>query len=62
MHGGERQAAAYKRKRTQSWLAQAKRALRNNTRTMAVVPMSELFAPDGYLAALRAAGYEIEEP
>jgi hypothetical protein len=37
-------------------------ALRNNVRTMAVVPMSELFSPDGYLAALRAAGYEIEEP
>jgi len=36
--------------------------LRNNARTMAVVPMSELFAPDGYLAGLRAAGYEIEEP
>jgi hypothetical protein len=62
MHGGERQAADYKRRRTQSWLNQAKRALRTNRRTMAVVPMSELFAPDGYLAALRAAGYEIEEP
>jgi len=62
MHGGERQAAAYKRRRTQSWLAQAERALRSNQRTMAVVPMSELFAPDGYLAALRAKGYEIQEP
>ena len=62
MHGGKRQAADYKRKRTQLWLQQAKRALRNNLRTMAVVPMSELFAPDGYLAALRAEGYEIEEP
>jgi hypothetical protein len=62
MHGGERQAADYQRKRTQLWLQQARRALRNNTRTMAVVPMSELFAPDGYLAGLRAAGYEIEEP
>ena len=62
MHGGEREAVAYKRKRTQSWLGQAKRALRNNVRTMAVVPMSELFAPDGYLAALRAEGYQIEEP
>lgn len=62
MHGGKRQAADYKRKRTQLWLQQAKRALRNNVRTMAVVPMSELFAPDGYLAALRAEGYEIEEP
>lgn len=62
MHGGARQAADYKRKRTQLWLQQAKRALRNNLRTMAVVPMSELFASDGYLAALRAAGFEIEEP
>jgi hypothetical protein len=43
-------------------LNQAKRALKNNTRTMAVVPMSELFASDGYLVALRVAGYEIEEP
>jgi hypothetical protein len=62
MHGGEKQAADYKRKRTQLWLNQAKRALKANKRTMAVVPMSELFAEDGYLAALRAAGYEIEEP
>jgi uncharacterized protein YbaP (TraB family) len=62
MHGGERQAAAYKLRRTQRWLGQAKRALQNNRRTMAVVPMSELFAADGYLAALRAEGYEIEEP
>jgi hypothetical protein len=62
MHGGERQAADYKRRRTRAWLNQAKRALRTNARTMAVVPMSELFSPDGYLAALRAAGYEIEEP
>ena len=62
MHGGEKQAAAYKLRRTQSWMKEAKRALRSNRRTMAVVPMSELFAPDGYLAALRAAGYEIEEP
>ena len=62
MHGGERQAAEYKRRRTQMWMNQAKRALRNNRRTMAVVPMSELFSGDGYLAALRAAGYEIEEP
>ena len=62
MHGGERQAAEYKRRRTRLWLNQAKRALKNNQRTMAVVPMSELFASDGYLVALRAAGYEIEEP
>lgn len=62
MHGGEQQAVEYKRRRTQLWMNQAKRALKNNSRTMAVVPMSELFAPDGYLVALRAAGYVIEEP
>lgn len=62
MHGGKKEAAAYKQKRTQSWMKEAKRALKNNKRTMAVVPMSELFASDGYLAKLRAEGYEIEEP
>ncbi len=62
MHGGERQAANYKLRRTQSWLGAAKRALKNNRRTMAVVPMSELFASDGYLASLRAEGFEITEP
>jgi len=29
---------------------------------MAVVLMSELFTPDGYLAALRAKGYVVVEP
>lgn len=62
MHGGEQQAEEYKVKRTQAWLAEAKRALQKNRSTMAVVLMSELFAPDGYLAALRAEGYEIVEP
>lgn len=62
MHGGETQAAEYKLRRTLSWLKEARRALRNNQRTMAVVPMSELFAADGYLAGLRAAGYAIDEP
>ena len=62
MHGGERQSHEYKDRRTRSWLKEAKRALRNNRRTMSVVMMSELFASDGYLAALRAEGYEIEEP
>jgi hypothetical protein len=43
-------------------LTAAKRTLKNNQLTMAVVPMSELFAPDGYLATLRAEGLEIAEP
>jgi hypothetical protein len=62
MHGGEQRARAYKDRRTQSWLQEAERALRDNRSTMAVVLMSELFAPDGYLAALRARGYHIDEP
>jgi hypothetical protein len=62
MHGGEQQANDYKTRRTQAWLAEAERALKKNRGTVAVVLMSELFAPDGYLAALRAKGYQIVEP
>jgi TraB/PrgY/gumN family len=62
MHGGEDKARDYKARRTEAWLAQAERALKKNQSTLAVVLMSELFAPDGYLAALRAKGYRIVEP
>ena len=62
MRGGEQQSRDYKEKRTQSWLLEAERALRENRSTMAVVLMSEIFASDGYLAGLRARGYEIVEP
>jgi uncharacterized protein YbaP (TraB family) len=51
----------YQAKRDATWLAEAERALRENASTLAVVPMSELFA-EGYLAALRARGYEVVEP
>jgi len=47
---------------TGKWLTAAARALATNNSTVAVVSMSELLAPDGYLAALRAKGYEIIEP
>jgi hypothetical protein len=36
--------------------------LRENQSTLAVVPMPELFATDGYLAALRVRGYVVVEP
>jgi hypothetical protein len=62
MRGGVQEAIDYKTRRTQAWLAEAKRALEKNRSTMAVVLMSELFEPDGYLAALRAEGFEIVEP
>ncbi len=62
MRGGEQQARDYNAIRIKSWLNEAERALRRNRSTMAVVLMSEIFAPDGYLAALRERGYEIIEP
>lgn len=62
MRGGEQQAREYDAIRIQGWVAEAERALANNKSTMAVILMSEIFAPDGYLAALRAKGYTIVEP
>jgi hypothetical protein len=61
MRGGEQQLRAYDVSRMNGWLSEAERALRDNRSTMAVVLMSELFARDGYLAALRARGYEVVE-
>lgn len=45
-----------------SWLAAAEKALTNNRSTLAVLWMPELTSADGMLAALRARGYQIEEP
>ena len=62
MHGSEQNAREYKLRRNKFWLDEAERALKENRSTMAVVLMSELFEPDGYLAGLRERGYEITEP
>jgi uncharacterized protein YbaP (TraB family) len=62
LYGGERRANEFVARRTEAWLNAAERALRENKRTMAVVSMAELFAPDGYLARLRARGYDVVEP
>jgi uncharacterized protein YbaP (TraB family) len=62
LYGGAKQADEFVTRRTQAWLNAAERALRENKRTMAVVAMAELFAPDGYLASLRARGYQVVEP
>jgi hypothetical protein len=43
-------------------VVEAERALRENASTLAVAPIPELFADNGYLAALRARGYEVVEP
>ncbi len=44
------------------WLAAVDAALAANSRSFAVVPMQELLAPHGYLAALAARGYLITAP
>lgn len=62
LYGGEQRANEFVARRTEAWLAEAERALRENRSTMAVVSMAELFAPDGYVALLRARGYEVVEP
>lgn len=45
-----------------AWLAAADKSLATNRSTLAVLWMHELTSPDGMLAALRARGYQIEEP
>jgi hypothetical protein len=62
LYGGEQRANEFVARRTQAWLTEAERALRENRSTMAVVSMAELFAPDGYLAGLRERGYKVVEP
>lgn len=44
------------------WLDAVDAALAANSRSFAVVPMQELLAPHGYLAALAARGYAITAP
>jgi TraB/PrgY/gumN family len=44
------------------WLEQAQAALASNEITFAVLPMSQLLRPDGYIAKLQARGYDVEAP
>jgi hypothetical protein len=43
-------------------LAAADFALKTYTTTFALVPADKIFAPEGWLSALRARGYEVREP
>lgn len=61
-HSGQVPTATHINRRAEAWMREAERALRENVSTLAVVPIPELFADDGYLAALRAKGYEVQEP
>lgn len=45
-----------------AWMEAAEKALAQNRVTFAILPMGELLKPDGFLAALRQRGYEVEEP
>ena len=46
----------------EQWLAAVDAALKTYTTTFALVPADKIFAPDGWLTALRARGYEVQEP
>jgi len=54
--------AAIRRDFDQSWLDLAVDSLERYQTTLAVVPMIELFKPDGIVARMRARGYTVEEP
>lgn len=45
-----------------TWLAAAEKTLSENAVSLAVLPISQLFQDDGYLAALQARGYAVEAP
>lgn len=45
-----------------AWLAAAEQALASNKSTFAVLPMKQILDPKGYLAALQAKGYTVEQP
>jgi hypothetical protein len=44
------------------WMTEAEKAITNNASTFSALPIVDLLKPNGYLAALRAKGYEVEEP
>ncbi|MBB1088029.1 TraB/GumN family protein [Lysobacter sp. SG-8] len=44
------------------WLKEVDRVLANNRVTLALLPMEELFRPDGLAASLQARGYRVEAP
>jgi hypothetical protein len=45
-----------------TWLAAADAALASDAQSFAVLPMQDLLAPHGYLAALQARGYVVTAP
>lgn len=62
MRGGQKEAREFETERKQGWLKEAERALKDNRTTTAVTLMTDLLSDDGYIALLRARGYEVVEP
>jgi hypothetical protein len=46
----------------QSWIEHAKQALAQNTQTVALLPMEQLFMSKGYLNVLQSEGYTVQAP
>lgn len=62
LRGNGRSRSDFQERHRDKWLVAAERALAANKSTVAVIPMAEILAPDGYLARLRARGHEVVEP
>jgi hypothetical protein len=62
MFDNDRQARDATAHHTEQWLAAVDLALKTRNTTFAFVPADKIFAPDGWLTALRARGYNVEEP
>jgi hypothetical protein len=45
-----------------AWLASAEKSLAANVSTFAILPLRDILAPKGLVAALRAKGYQVEAP
>jgi hypothetical protein len=60
--GGLKGATDLRQRVRASWLTAAEKSLASNKSTFAMLPMSDLLNPDGLVAALRAKGYQIDEP
>ncbi|MGB5938375.1 MAG: TraB/GumN family protein [Rhodanobacter sp.] len=45
-----------------AWLGAARKALKDNTQTFALLPMEQLLSADGYLARLHREGFAVQSP
>ncbi|MGC1459787.1 MAG: TraB/GumN family protein [Steroidobacteraceae bacterium] len=62
MFDNDQRAKEASARHTEQWLAAVDLALQTYQTAFAIVPTDRLFAPDGWLTALRARGYEVQEP